>query len=218
MLEAIGNSVQLSVIDNGIQLLVMAGCGMYAAVLFLRRKEQVWFLLTCFYGAFALGLVHWLLFLVFRLESPQFSPVSDLSWLASILFLLAIQTTIRLPNEKAYRPLWAWATPVFCAVMCFYFFRWGDYFLNVLWAVLMGTCGYLALRGLLFARRQSGAAQGHQYFHRVVLIFILLEHGLWVSSGHFKGETLANPYFWFDFLLTATFFTFLPALKKAVDE
>ena len=208
----------LEAIDNAVQLSVMAGCGMYTAVLFLRCKERVWFLLTCFYGAFALGLIHWLLFLVFRLESPQFSPVSDLSWLAGLLFLLALQTTIRLPEEKAYRPLWAWTAPAFCTVMCFYFFRWGDYFLNVLWAVLMGACGYLALRSLLFARRQSGGLRGRQYFHIAVLTFILLEYGLWVSSGHFKGETLSNPYFWFDFLLTATFFTFLPTLKKAVVE
>ena len=210
--------MMLEALDNAVQLSVMVGCGMYAAVLFLRRKEQAWFLLTCFYGAFALGLIHWLLFLVFRLESPQFSPVSDLSWLAGLSFLLALQTTIRLPEEKAYRPLWAWTAPAFCTVMCFYFFRWGDYFLNVLWAVLMGACGYLALRSLLFARRQSGRLRVRQYFYIAVLTFILLEHGLWVSSCHFNEETLSNPYFWFDFLITATYFTFLPTLKKVVDE
>lgn len=218
MIEIIDNSIQLSVIDNAIQLLVMTGCGIYAAVLFLRRKEQVWFLLTCFYGAFALGLIYWLLFIVFRSGIPRFSPVSDLSWLASVLFLLVLQTTIRLPGEEAYRPLLAWTAPIFCAVMCLYFFRWGDYFLNTLWAILMGVCGYSALRGLLFARRQSGAARGRQYFHVVVLAFVLLEHGLWVASCNWKGGTLSNPYFWFDFLLSATFFTFLPTLKKAVEE
>lgn len=208
----------LEAIDNAIQLLVTAGCGIYAAVLFLRRKEQVWFLLTCFYGAFALGLIHWLLFLVFRLDTPQFSPVSDISWLAAILFLLVLQTTIQSPEEKAYRPICSWAAPAFCVIMCLYFFRWGDYFLNVLWAVLMGACGYLALRGLLFARRQSGVAHDRQYFHSAVLTFFLLEYGLWFSSCHWKSETLSNPYFWFDFLLTAIFFTILRTLKKVVAE
>ena len=208
----------IEIIDNSIQLSVMAGCGIYSAVLFFRRKEQVWFLLTCFYGAFALGLIYWLLFLVFLSDTPRFSPISDLSWLASVLFLLVLQTTIRLPGEEEYRPLWAWTVPAFCTIMCFFFFMWGKYFLNTLWAILMGICGYSALRGLVFARRQSGAARGCQYFHIAVLAFILFEYGLWISSCYWKDDTLSNPYFWFDFLLTATFFTFLPVLKKAVTE
>lgn len=144
--------------------------------------------------------------------------MSDLSWLASVLFLLVLQTTIRLPEERAYRPPLAWAVPAFCAVMGLYFFQWGDYFLNILWEVLLGICGYSALRGLLFARRQSGGLRSRQYFHGAVLAFVLLEHGLWVASGHWQGGTLLNPYYWFDFLLSATFFTFLPTLKKAVTE
>lgn len=137
----------LSVIDNAIQLAVTTGCGIYAAVLFLRRKDQAWFLLTCFYGAFVLGLIYWFLFLLFRSGVPQISPVSDLSWLASVLFLLVQQTTIRLPGEGTYWPLWAWTAPVFCAVLCLYFFRWGDYFLNTLWAVLMGRAGTVPCGG-----------------------------------------------------------------------
>ena len=218
MTEAIDASIRLSTIDNFIQLAVMAGCGIYAAVLFLRRREQAWLLLTCFYGAFALGLIYWILFLVFRSDVPRLSPVSDLSWLASVLFLLVLQTTIRLPEERAYRPPLAWAVPAFCAVMCLYFFQWGDYFLNILWEVLLGACGYCALRGLLFARLQSGELRSRQYFHMAVLAFVLLEHGLWVASCHWQGGTLLNPYYWFDFLLTATFFIFLPTLKKAVAE
>lgn len=76
----------IEIIDNAVQLAVTAGCGIYATILFLRRKEQIWFLLTCFYGTFALGLVYWFLFLVFNRDTPQISPISDLSWLASVLF------------------------------------------------------------------------------------------------------------------------------------
>jgi hypothetical protein len=194
----------------------MTGCGIYCAVLFLKLKEQVWFLLACFYAAFALGLLYWLLFLVFRSGTPKFSLVSDLSWLASLLFLLALQTTIRLPGEKDYRPPWAWSVPVFCAVMCLYFFRWGDYFINILWAVLMGACGYDALRGLLFTQHQRGAALKHQYFHIAILAFILLEYCLWLASCIWTNNTVLNPYYLFDFLLSVTFFTFVPTLKKVV--
>ena len=206
------------IIDNVVQLAVTAGCGIYSAVLFIRRKEQAWFLLTCFYGAFSLGLINWTLFIWFRAAAPQFFSVSDLNWIAGGLFLLALQTTIRLPGEGAYRPLWAWAVPVFCAVMSLYFFQYSAHLLDILWTVPLGGCGYFALRGLLFARRQSAQARGTQYFHMVVLIYILLEHCLWVASCDWKGDTLSNPYFWFDFLLTATYFSFLPALKRAVAK
>lgn len=131
--------------DNTIQLMVMIVCCINAVVLFIRTREQVWFLLTCFYSAFALGLIHWLLFIVFFSSSPKISPVSDL-WLASLLFLSVLQSTMRLPGENMYRPILAWTAPVFSVFMYFFFFRWGDYFLNVLWTIIMGTCGYLAIR------------------------------------------------------------------------
>ncbi len=111
----------IEIIDNGIQLAVLIGCCIYAAVLSIGRNRQVWFLLTCFYGAFALGLTYWLLFLVFYSETPKLSPVSDLSWLAGVLFLLVLQNTLRLPGESTYRPLLAWAAPAFSTIMCFFF-------------------------------------------------------------------------------------------------
>ena len=89
----------LQIIDNGVQLTVVTGCGIYAAVLFIRSKNQAWFLLTCYYGAFTLGLIYWFLFLVFRSMTPQISSISDLNWLAILLFLLVLQTTIQLPEE-----------------------------------------------------------------------------------------------------------------------
>jgi len=47
----------IEIIDNAIQLMSLSVCFIYAAILYIRTKEQVWFLLTCFYSAFALGLM-----------------------------------------------------------------------------------------------------------------------------------------------------------------
>jgi len=208
----------VEIIDNAVQLAVLTGCCMYTAALYMRKQEQVWFLLTCFYGVFALGLAYWLLFIVFYAKSPKISPVSDLSWLAGVLFLLVLQNAMRLPEEERYRPFLPWVAPAFSVVMCLFFFRWGDYILNILWAVLMGACGYSALRGWLFACRQSGEKRDHRYFHIAVLAFILVEYCLWLASCYGEGNSLSDPYYWFDFLLTAVLFILLPALKKAVGE
>lgn len=168
----------IEIIDNAVQLGVLMGCCIYTILLFMRTREQVWFLLTCYYGAYALGLVYWFLFLLFYSEFPKLSPVSDLSWIASILFLIVLQNTLCSPAERGYRPPLAWAAPIFCTIMCLFFFRWGDYFLNILWAIMMGGCGYLALRGLLFVFRKSNEMHNRKHFYIAVLISILLAFGL----------------------------------------
>ena len=61
---------------------------------YLKSREQPWFLLTCFYGTFALGTLYWTLHLLLRQETPQVFYVSDLAWLASYVFLLALTLTL----------------------------------------------------------------------------------------------------------------------------
>ena len=54
-------------------------------------------------------------------------------------------------------------------------------------------------------------------FHGTVLAFIALEYALWTASCFWVSDTLTNPYFWFDFLLTLVLLLFLPAVRKAVE-
>ena len=72
-------------------------------------------------------------------------------------------------------------------------------------------------RGLVYARRQSGKLRAMQFFHIAVLRIIILEYCLWTSSCFWISDTYTNPYFWIDFLLTASLFALLPATKKAVS-
>ena len=51
-----------------------------------------------------------------------------------------------------------------------------------------------------------------------MLAFIALEYALWTASCFWVSDTLTNPYFWFDFLLTLVLLLFLPAVRKAVDS
>jgi hypothetical protein len=48
------------------------------------------------------------------------------------------------------------------------------------------------------------------------LCICALEFCLWTASCFWVSDTLTNPYFWFDFLLTAALFALLPATRKAV--
>ena len=69
---------------------------------YLKSRGQPWFLLTCFYGTFALGTLYWTLHLLLRQETPQVFYVSDLAWLASYVFLLSL--TLTLPDAGEGSP------------------------------------------------------------------------------------------------------------------
>ncbi|MEG1686950.1 MAG: histidine kinase, partial [Angelakisella sp.] len=92
----------VEVIDNTAQLAVTMGCTVWAGVLAFRHKSQRYAVLACFYGTFALGLLYWLLYLVLRDYTPKFFYVSDLSWIASFLFLLLLNLSVAKKEEKSF--------------------------------------------------------------------------------------------------------------------
>ena len=106
---------------------------------YLKSRGQPWFLLTCFYGTFALGTLYW------------------------------------------------------CGL-----------------TMMLAWC---AMRGLVWAKRTENGRL--RRFYGTVLAFIALEYALWTASCFWVSDTLTNPYFWFDFLLTLVLLLFLPAVRKA---
>ena len=88
----------------------------------------------------------------------------------------------------------------------------GEILSNLIYAVLMGLLLFASLR-----RLTDGNGGGRsKALALLILLFCLLEYALWTASCFWTGETLGNPYYWFDFLLTLSFPFFLPAVKKAV--
>ena len=65
--------------------------------------------------------------------------------------------------------------------------------------------------------KSTGGGARLRRFHGTVLAFAALEYALWTSSCFWVSDTLTNPYFWFDFLLSLVLLLLLPALRKAVD-
>ena len=76
---------------------------------------------------------------------------------------------------------------------------------------------FCAIRGLVYANGQTGAARNMRYFHIGVLCFAFAEYLLW-TVGCFRPDTSpASPTFWCDMLLTLAILGLLPATRKAVD-
>lgn len=193
---------------NGIQLFVLLGCLIPAAVMTIRQKTLEFLYLTLFYGSFFLGDLYWQLFLLFYGRTPMFY-ISDLTWYAGLLFLsLLLREVMKEDRARVRRPV-PWFGPVFTAAMGVFFMTRGDILMNLICAVLMGSLLWRALAGLIEKDRQ------YRNLYIVTLSYCLTMYALWVSSCFWGGDSLTNSYFWFDLLQTGHYFLFLPAMRKA---
>ena len=199
-------------IDNGLQMAVLAVCTGLALIRFLQSREKAWGLLTLFYGSWLLADMYWSVCLFFYGKTPQISLVSDLSWYASYILLYMLLREAAPPLTRRERRVLPWLAPVFTLGMAVFYMQWGEVLSNLIYAGLMGLLLFAALRRLTDSAHYACA----RFLCGLVLFGCLLEYALWTASCFFSGDTLSNPYYWFDFLLTAGFPFFLPAVRKAV--
>lgn len=203
-------------IDNLIQLLAaLSGC-VLSGIFYLKSRRQPYFLLCCFYGCFGLGLLYWLLYMILVTDTPSIFYVSDIGWISSFLFLLLLQYSLADKEERMFRSRAPWFALVVEIPLTVYFISIGDALYNLIVGVLMTAMLWLAIRGLIWQRNQPEPRRGKWSFHLVTAGFILLENCLWISGYPWAGDTLANPYFWFDFAVTGSFLALFPAVRKAV--
>ena len=87
---------------------------------------------------------------------------------------------------------------------------------NLIVGVLMIAILWLALAGLATARRHPQRSASKTRFHLTMIVYILLENALWLTSYPWRGDSLGNPYFWCDFAVTLSFLALYPAVRKAV--
>ena len=201
-------------IGNGLQFAVVAGLAVYSMIFFLRNRNQQYFILASFYGSFALGSGYWLIYFLKFSYTPQFFYVSDLSWIASYLFLVLLCVLTASPQEKGYRPVAAWVVAAILSVLTIRMLRQGDVLITLIWNGLMTLLGFLSTRGFLYARKQTGIAREKQVFYGTVFAVVVIEFGLWMASLYSSDGTWSGPYFWFDIALTASLIALLFAVKK----
>ena len=207
----------VELIDNASQFLLTLLASLGAGILYYKSRKQTYFLLACFLGTFSLGTLYWTLHVLLFKHSPQIFYVSELAWIASYLFLLTLGYTLSTPEERKFKHPAVWLVPIICIPQLLLFLTHGDILFNLLICSQTMAVAWYSVRGLFYARRQSGKPRDRQYFHITVLCIITLEYCLWTASCFWVSDTLTNPYFWFDFLLTAALFALLPATRKAVE-
>ena len=203
-------------LDNLTQLLAaLSGC-VLSGVFYLRSRRQPYFLLCCFYGCFGFGMLYWLLYTLLVADAPPMFYVSDIGWISCFLFLLLLQYSLSDKEERALRSRAPWLALVIEIPLTVYFISIGDALYNLIVGALMSAMLLLAIRGLIWQNRQPKPDQGKRFFHLVMTGYIVLENCLGLSSYPWVSDTLANPYFWFDFAVTASLLALFPAVRKAV--
>ena len=207
----------MELIENVLQFLVTLLGFCLAVIYYRRRGRQAYFLLACFYGCFALGSLYWTLYLILFSKTPQVFYVSEFGWIASIIFLRILQYTLSDETERTFPCRTAWISVLLGAFLCVFYCFYGDILSNLLWCGMMMVISYCSVRGLIFTRKQVGMTRSRQYFHIGVLWYIAAEYALWTTGCFFSSNSIGNPYFWMDILLTGSLLGLFPATRKAVE-
>ena len=234
MIEIADNALQLAVC---VILLVLSGIRGTAT----RRREYV--LCACIYLCYALGLAYWLIYRVVMDVTPQIFYVSDLSWIAAFLFMFLLVLYVAEPAERRFHTPWGIPPGLLGVGLILFLCQWGDVLSNIVWGGLTTVVSSVAVRGIVWSRRQlSGAAKtcspeasgglaasGSTAGNRTpahyrallrlnwnVLALILAEYAVWVISCWWLGDTLKNPYFWADGVLTLSLIFLLSSVGKVV--
>ena len=207
----------MELIENLLQLLVtVAGAGLSGIAYYKNPRQTHLLLLLCFYGCFALGDLYWTLYLLLFSTTPQVFYVSEFGWIASGIFLRILQATLSSPEERASRSRKAWLAPLVGVPLLVFYCTYGDILSNLIWCGMMIALSFCSIRGLAYARRQTGAARDMRHFHTAVLCFAASEYLLWTAGCFWQNDSLASPAFWCDILLTLAILGLLPATRKAV--
>lgn len=207
----------LELIDNLSQFLVTLIVGSVAGCLYCHSRKQAYFLLTCFYGCFAAAGLYWTLYYLLFSETPQIFYVSEIGWISGYIFLYLLQYVLSDKNERTFRCHAMWLSPVVGGVLLVLYCFYGHILSNIVFNGMMILISWNAIRGLVYLRGKE-EARDLRCLHLVILCFCVAEYGLWTTSCFWVSNTITNPYFWFDFLLTAIMVLLLLVTRKAVSS
>ena len=218
MIESIENALQIAV------LLACISISLYRAV---TQRSRAWTMLSFFYGSQVLGDIYWLVCLIFYHDTPRITVISDLNWYASYILLYMLLRHTAPPVSAREKRALPWLGYAFAMLMAAFFFSfyiywnteqgmrfllWAKAIDNLICGMLIGLLLFSGIRRLMDRKTYSS----QRSLCILILVFCFIEYGLWTSSCFWWEETMANPYYWFDFLLTASFPFFIPATGKAV--
>ena len=127
----------MELIENLLQLLTTFVGALLSGIAYRKSSRQMYFLLLCFYGCFALGSLYWTLYLLLFDTTPRVFYVSEFGWVASLIFLRILQATLAGADERGFRCRRAWLAPAFGVPLLAFYCIFGDILSNLIWCGMM---------------------------------------------------------------------------------
>ena len=197
--------MSFEIIDNGIQVGLFLLFALFSLIQGLHMQNRRFLILAGTYASFSMGTLYYLLYLVIMGKVPQVFYVSEMAWMASYLFLLALC----LMETRRYRGkldvLVLGLTIVEAAMVIGWKILGPSYPFTVAFALVTACIFYYALLGYRMEKRMLMVAMV------LVIVWQLL---LYIVSVFTTGYTHFNLYFAVDFLLMATMCRLFFWLKK----
>ena len=197
--------MSFEIIDNGIQVGLFLLFALFSLIQGLHMQNRRFLILAGTYASFSMGTLYYLLYLVIMGKVPQVFYVSEMAWMASYLFLLALC----LMETRRYRgklDVWVLGLTIVEAAMVIGWKILGpSYPFTIVFAVVTACIFYYALLGYRMEKRMLMLAMV------LVIVWQLL---LYIVSVFTTGYTHFNLYFAVDFLLMATMCSLFLWLKK----
>ena len=197
--------MSFEIIDNGIQVGLFLLFALFSLIQGLHMQNRRFLILAGTYASFSMGTLYYLLYLVIMGKVPQVFYVSEMAWMASYLFLLALC----LMETRRYRGkldvLVLGLTIVEAAMVIGWKILGPSYPFTVAFALVTACIFYYALLGYRMEKRMLMLAMV------LVIVWQLL---LYIVSVFTTEYTHFNLYFAVDFLLMATMCSLFLWLKK----
>ncbi|MBQ9041668.1 MAG: hypothetical protein IJ111_02505 [Eggerthellaceae bacterium] len=210
-------------ITDAVELVVVAACLAASLWRALSARNMAWVTLACFQACVLLGGVYWFGYLVVYGETPHYSYVPDMAWIAGYVFLLMLVVEADQRRGVAAPVPAAWIPVIACAALCvFYIVDSGSPLLNTVENGLLAAIGFFAVRGIVAEPTSSqtdGRLAHNKPFHWAVLAFVAVEQAVWLSSCFLEPGPITeiNPYIVLSCVLILVYAAILACAWKSGD-
>ena len=207
----------IETVDNIIQIILTGFCTFYSIYRAVKTSRREWILLGLFSGAFLLGDIYYILWLNLYSGTSFDSDIPYLCWYTSYFFLILLILNIKEKRPPQWPPIKMFLIPVFTAIMCLIFIVKGDILSNVVTFGLMTILMWNAADELRMLKEENTHLNHLKQLYSLTLAFCLLEYALWITSFFWMGNTIFNPYFWIDTMISVCFVLYVVIFRRGVD-
>lgn len=203
--------MNFEIIDNVFQVAVFFAAALGDMVYWFYKRDRLYIILALVHSCFMMGTLYFVLHLVIRGVVPQVFYVSEISWIASYLFMHTYQIVrYRIKKIRIAK------IPVICGAGVLIASMWsgifGPVFLTTgIFAMVAGVIVFIAVFRILYEKEPHGVCY-------CMIVCVVLEVALYVSSNFIHDYTKFNLYFLIDFVLTIVNMLLLPCTVWEVSR